>query len=329
MKMNNYYLQIGKAWYKMTYFILAFAEYMVPRGWYRIKLFWMFTGLSYEERKAVKERTLYYIKCKNVYLRKYDTSVGTFKFPFGKKHKFSTYFFDLYNSIKYFPSRLGFNYLFGDITYEPVAPTIVKSRPIKNGTTNSVILKLNRVRHFRIIHDNIQFRQKRNMLVFRNIVRQPQRINFLEQYFTHPLCDAGKINKDGGHEEWIKGYMTIQEQLQYKFIACIEGNDVATNLKWVMASNSLAVMPKPKFESWFMEGKLQAGVHYIEIKDDYSDLQEKLEYYINNPDEAEAIIRQAHQYLEQFLDDRMERFVQLNVLNEYFRLTGQVERNLL
>ena len=327
--MNNYYLQIGKAWHKVAFFISAFAGYMVPRGWYRSKLFWMFTGLSYEERKMVRMRTSYYIKCKDVFLRKYDTSVGTFKFPFRQKHKFSTYFFDLYNSVRYFPSRLRFNYLFGDVTYEPIVPTIVKSRPIKNGDSNSVIMKLNRVRHFRIVHDDVQFRQKKNMLVFRNIVRQPQRINFLEQYFAHPLCNAGKINKDGGHQEWIKEYMTIQEQLQYKFIACIEGNDVATNLKWVMASNSLAVMPKPKFESWFMEGKLQAGVHYVEVKEDYSDLQEKLEYYINNPDEAETIIRQAHQYLKMFLDERMERLIQLNVLYEYFHLTGQIEKKLL
>ena len=50
--------------------------------------------------------------------------------------------------------------------------------------------------------------------------------------------------------------MTINEQLHYKFILCSEGNDVASNLKWVMSSNSIAVMPKPKFETWFMEGIL-------------------------------------------------------------------------
>ena len=41
-----------------------------------------------------------------------------------------------------------------------------------------------------------------------------------------------------------------------------------------MSSNSVAVMPRPKYESWFMEGRLQPGVHYIEIKDDYSDLED-------------------------------------------------------
>ena len=53
---------------------------------------------------------------------------------------------------------------------------------------------------------------------------------------------------------------------------CVEGVDVATNLKWVMSSNSIAVMPKPKIESWFMENMLIPEKHYIEIKEDYSDV---------------------------------------------------------
>ncbi|GIR91542.1 MAG: hypothetical protein CM15mP92_0060 [Halieaceae bacterium] len=75
---------------------------------------------------------------------------------------------------------------------------------------------------------------------------------------------------------------SLDTHLKHKFILCIEGNDVASNLKWVMSSNSVAVMPKPKYESWFMEGKLIPNYHYILIKDDYSDLEEKLNYYKKN-----------------------------------------------
>lgn len=77
---------------------------------------------------------------------------------------------------------------------------------------------------------------------------------------------------------------TIREHLDYKFIMAIEGNDVASNLKWVMSSNSLAVMPRPTCETWFMEGTLIPDYHYIEVKDDFSDLEEKLNYYIAHPE---------------------------------------------
>ena len=59
---------------------------------------------------------------------------------------------------------------------------------------------------------------------------------------------------------------------------------MASNLKWVMSSNSVAVMPRPRYETWFMEGSLVPGYHYIEIKTDFSDLIEKMEYYNAHPD---------------------------------------------
>ena len=89
----------------------------------------------------------------------------------------------------------------------------------------------------------------------------------------------------------------------------IEGNDVASNLKWVMSSNSLAVMPRPTCETWFMEGTLIPDYHYIEVKDDFSDLEEKLNYYIAHPEKAEEIIAHAHEYVAQFRDKKTRRLV--------------------
>ena len=94
-----------------------------------------------------------------------------------------------------------------------------------------------------------------------------------------------------------------------------------------MSSNSLAVMPKPKFETWYMEGNLKPGVHYVEIKDDYSDLHEKMQYYIDHPDKAERIIENAHNWVRQFRNKKIERLTQIAVLGEYFSRTGQKELN--
>ena len=80
-------------------------------------------------------------------------------------------------------------------------------------------------------------------------------------HFNNNLCDLGAINKDTPYTEWLKNKISIEDHLKYKFIMCVEGVDVATNLKWVMSSNSIAVMPKPKIESWFMESKLIPNKH--------------------------------------------------------------------
>lgn len=104
----------------------------------------------------------------------------------------------------------------------------------------------------------------------------------------------------------------------------LEGNDVASNLKWVMSSNSVAVMPRPTCETWFMEGKLIPNYHYIEIKPDFSDLEERLNYYIEHPEEAQQIVDHAHAYVTQFKDRKREKLISLLVLVKYFGMTGQI-----
>lgn len=148
----------------------------------------------------------------------------------------------------------------------------------------------------------------------------------MEMYFQHPLCDLGDIGKynDGLPSIWKKPKMTIKEHLQYKFIMALEGNDVSSNLKWIMSSNSIAVMPEPEFETWFMEGTLIPDYHYIRIKADYSDLEERINYYITHPEEAQEIINHAHEYIEQFKNKKREKLISLLVLQKYFLQTGQI-----
>ena len=118
--------------------------------------------------------------------------------------------------------------------------------------------------------------------------------------------------------------MRINEQLQYKFILSIEGNDVASNLKWVMSSNSLSFMTKPKYETWFMEGTLIPNHHYVLLKDDYSDLEEKVAYYSEHMDEALEIIANAQAHVAQFQDAKLEDRLSLLVLQKYFEKSSQV-----
>ena len=105
------------------------------------------------------------------------------------------------------------------------------------------------------------------------------------------MTDLGQVDTLGGRTEWNKPKISLEKHLDYKFILSLQGNDVATNLKWIMSSNSIAVMPKPTMETWFMEGKLVGGKHFIEIREDYSDLESQMNFYINNPEICLHILR--------------------------------------
>jgi spore maturation protein CgeB len=69
-----------------------------------------------------------------------------------------------------------------------------------------------------------------------------------------------------------------------------------------------------------MEGTLKPNYHYIEVKDDFSDLEERLQYYIDHPEEAEAIIQHAHEYVAQFRDQQREKLISILVLKKYFSI---------
>ena len=101
---------------------------------------------------------------------------------------------------------------------------------------------------------------------------------------------------------------------------CVEGVDVATNLKWVMSSNSIAVMPRPSVESWFMEQKLIPDYHYIEIDKNFSNLEERLDFFIKNPSKCHEIILNANNYVKQFKNKKREELISLLVLEKIFLL---------
>lgn len=305
---------------KPWYYVKNYIRQIFPSSLYASRLKKHLNQLEKQDKEYILDRVNYYNKLDEIQLL--DQSIPTLADFKLKNYHQKVYFFDTFEYTRYFPTNLRISMLFGDITYIPDHPQITKSRPIDGDNRNSVVMKLVKIRHFLFLNDPKSFDQKKDILVFRGKAHQEHRLRFLEMYYKHPLCDIGQVNRKGV-SRFPAPRLTISEHLEYKFILCLEGNDVASNLKWVMSSNSVAVMPKPKYETWFMEGRLIPNYHYILIKDDYSDLEEQLTYYTNHPEKALAIINQAHEYIHQFKDNKREDLISLLVLKKYIEMTGQ------
>ncbi|MGD8111345.1 glycosyl transferase family 90 [Vibrio sp. TRT 17S01] len=275
-----------------------------------------------EIQDYIAQRTDYYCNLSQPFsLPEASVQIGNYK-----RKGYTSYYFDLKEFLHYFPNSFQLAYYFGDETHIESVPTLFKARPIEGENQNSVLFKLDKRRHFRFVEDKLTFAEKKNLAVFRGAVTQPHRIRFMDQLFDHPLVDAGQSNTSEIHPEWQKPFMSVEQQLKYKFLVCLEGNDVASNLKWAMSSNSVVITPKMKFETWFMEGTLEAGKHYIEVKDDFSDFEEKVNYYLAHPDEAEQIVRNAHDYIKPFLNEELEQLICIKTLERYFELSGQYNK---
>lgn len=241
-----------------------------------------------------------------------------------RAHPKSTYFLDFYPYIRAFPGASRFLTLFGDVVIVPDQPSFVKSRPIHGANQNSVLLKLDAIRHFTFVNDAKTFRQKLPALVWRGRLHldsaKERRLDFLREFTGRSGFDIGHINKGGIFPEFRQERLSIQDQLNFKYILSLEGVDVATNLKWIMSSNSLCFSQKLKFETWYMEGLLQPGVHYVEIADDFSDVEHKIDYYERHPDEAEKIIANANAYTRQFFNPEIEDLLSYLVIKRYLQL---------
>ncbi|WP_240455656.1 glycosyl transferase family 90 [Halomonas faecis] len=309
--------------HKLGFYTRHFLSLAIPATWQRR---WFERALADLERLPVEEvsaicrRVQYY----NRLSEPFDPSEQSRRIDAFQREKSWSYYLDLLTLLRAFPGEYRFDHLFGDVKWVPERPALVKSRPIVSDNANAVLLKLNRVRHYYFVDDKVPFEAKHDQLVWRGACHQPHRQYFIQAFHDHPLCNVGDVHRKAQGMPWHRAFMSVPEQLNYKFILSIEGNDVATNLKWAMASNSLCFMTRPKFETWFMEGTLIPAYHYVELKDDYSDLEEKIHYYTHHPDEAKAIVRNANRYVAQFRNESRERLIGMLVLQKYFERSGQL-----
>ncbi|MFN3719246.1 MAG: glycosyl transferase family 90 [Rhizobium rhizophilum] len=303
---------------RVLYYLRNAAREACPQGYFVAKRSRLFDWLSDADLVEIETRLGYYNKL-----------TLPFSIP-SKSHTISRtsrarsrYYFDFMEAARYFEGDLRVNTLFGDVVDVPEYPTFVKSRPVGDGNENSVLMKLDKFRHFQRVADPLPFLAKQSKLVWRGSANNARRRVVLEKFHDHSLFDVGATGGDAP-VDWQKPFLTIGEQLRFRYILSIEGYDVATNLKWIMSSNSLCFSPKPRFETWFMEGRLEAGRHYVEIQDDMADLEEKFRYYEAHPEEAEKIGREAQKYVTQFFNERQEFILSLLVVEKYLHLSGQI-----
>lgn len=303
----------------LLYYVRQFGYNALPSYYFQKK----YQRLKQYEKtidpELINRRLDYYFKVNSEFtIPENAVAVGDYKRTGG-----SGYYFDLKEFLHYFKAHTRFAFHFGDDTHVNPYPTLFKARPVEGDNANSILFKLNKHRHFVWVNDDIPFERKKDRAVWRGAAYRAVRKDFVNHMWEHPMCDIGQTNSPAENVSWQKPPMSIKEQLQHKFIFSVEGNDVATNLKWVMSSNSLCFMPKPQYETWFMEGTLEPGVHYVEIKTPYDDVEEKIKYYLSHPEEAQVIIKNANEYVKQFQNQNLEDLLCIKVLERYAQLSKQ------
>lgn len=302
---------------KFLFYLEGFLNNLIPKFYLRQRLKKIKKELpTRSDYDRIMERVDFYCPLKDKFSLPKDIKTLS---DFALKGNRSTYYIDASRYTRYFDDHYQFAYQFDDRLGNPPYPRIQKTRMIDEEHGNAVLMKLDTPILFLRLKDEKPFRDKIDKVIFRGRTGgKPFRQDFVRKFYDNPLFDIGDIENLPDVPQAPR--ITQEAHLDYKFIVCLEGNDVASNLKWVMSSNSIAVMPKPTCDSWFMESTLIAGHHYIEVKRDFSDIEEKINYYISHTEEAEQIVKNANDYVNEFWDYEREDIVSLMVLDRYFSL---------
>ena len=243
----------------------------------------------------------------------------------GRLHKLLTTTHNLHNK---------FAFLKGDISIPLNILTLCKNRCADNN--GSVLLRsLNYNRHWDPYYNKPKdkpYDQKLNQVFWRgtstgNENRLANRFHLVKRWFNkHTHINVGLSNICQGkhaYAKYVKNSCNITTFLNYKYILSVEGNDKDTGINWKLNSNSLVFMAKPRVTSWLMETTLIPNYHYILLKDDFSDLLDKMRWCNNNPVRCKQIVRNATEFMKQFSNIKKEEEIERTVINKYFTLLNK------
>jgi hypothetical protein len=213
---------------------------------------------------------------------------------------------------------------FGDSTRFPDLPVVAKVGFISSdyeGSSgrNSIVWPLNKERHFAGMQEvrgvGPQWDKKHSTLIWRGTNtgmrrRSPEittRAEIVKMYYN---SSADGIDIAFSHVILPGGEnLTIYQRpgipraqlLDYKYLLSLEGNDVASGLKWMLYSDSVVFMAKPKFVSWAMESELKAFVHYVPVHDNFSNLPKMVAWARLNDEVCQRISRRASLFIHDLL----------------------------
>jgi hypothetical protein len=193
------------------------------------------------------------------------------------------------------------------------------NRPRQSGTKKlpAIVWQLKSKRHFgplkHVKRYDILWDQKLNQAIFRggptgsppaafwNAKTQRDRCLAMERCRlvllsgNSTLLDTGlngiysRMNSTIDGVQLVGKKLSMKDQLRYKAIIMIEGNDVATGLKWALMSNSVLMIPPPTLTTWAMEELLEPWVHYVPLDASLSDTEEKMQWVLDHDREAQEI----------------------------------------
>ena len=170
------------------------------------------------------------------------------------------------------------------------------------------------------IRKTIFWNKKKNIAVWRGKLSNGSKTNFIEQKVDMnqrelfvDLYKKGQLK----NVEYSEESMSKEKMCEYKYLIDIDGwSNTWDATIWKMLSGSVLLKVGSVWEQWYYD-KLKEWIHYVPVKDDFSDLNEKIQWCIDNDDMCRLISENAYNFvLTELTFDKASRYT-INVFNDY------------
>ncbi|MEX1213621.1 glycosyl transferase family 90 [Saccharospirillum sp.] len=220
----------------------------------------------------------------------------------------------------------------GDLELDSGCPSGLVFKKARSIDGKGIILKLNKKRHWDFYEnfDRFGWKEKNNGVIWRGAPTGIKNVSgyswdhnnryvFVNKYFVDYDIGFSKVGKQGDESitPLVRGVIPRGMQLKSKYLISLEGNDVATNLKWILASNSVPIMAAPTKESWLLESQLIPFVHYVPLNDELDNLDEVYEWCLNNDEHCRQIAENGKRYMDMFFDEENEKEIFRMIYEKY------------
>jgi hypothetical protein len=110
----------------------------------------------------------------------------------------------------------------------------------------------------------------------------------------------------------------------YKFQIALNGNSFAGSFGWNLLSKSVVFHPdyENNFYTYIYPRK---NIDYVSIKDNYEDLNDKINYFIKNENESEIIAENGKKYIDKLIN--LSKILTENTMNKIYELYDQNTMN--
>lgn len=148
--------------------------------------------------------------------------------------------------------------------------------------------------------NQIPFEEKKAECIYRGLLDNGSMYNFKEYDDKSGLNQRNylkKIQHEISNFDFKDDYKDIAEQIKYKYILDVDGWSSTWDATiWKLYSGSVLLKTDSVWEQWYYH-ELQPWVHYVPVKNDFSDLNQKIKWCIEHDTECKKIIKNAHTFV--------------------------------